>query len=319
MHERLPSLNGLRVFESAARLGSFRRASEELHLTEAAVSRQIRRLEGQLGVTLFRRAGRGLTLTEAGKRMRAPVARALGQLRGAVRVATGIRMERARERLVIAATPGIADAWLGARLGSFCRAADDIDPELLILVEAAEEVANGHVDAAVYWHPRTPAGVVSETLFSLSQFCVCSPDLLEERGPLKKVDDLARYTLLHWLSREWWRRWLRKCRINGVDWRNGPVVSDSSVCMEMAVAGQGVALGDEIISGDYLLSGRLVKPLGDTTTSIPPIRLALRPDTQHRRSLTMFRGWLHDELRRFSDETALLRETRPYGALLPKG
>jgi LysR family transcriptional regulator, glycine cleavage system transcriptional activator len=202
---RLPSLNGLRAFEAAARHLSFTRAAAELNVTQTAISHQIRRLEEQLGLRLFMRQQRTLLLTEDAQQYLPAVRAACADLR----LATD-RLLRADGKSVLAVSclPSLAAKWLVPRLAVFQR--DDPDIEVRIatatrLVDFRRE----EVDLAIrYGNGRWP-GLRADWLMSENVFPVCSPALLAGDRPLRRPEHLASHTLLHVnLYRDEWLLWL---------------------------------------------------------------------------------------------------------------
>jgi len=312
MYRRTLSLNALRVFEAAARRGSFKLAAGELHLSQSAVSRQIRGLEEQVGAPLFHRSHRAVTLSPEGETLWHGVSRALAEIGAAAGRIAGRGPDPASRRIVVATTPGIAECWLGSRLGGFFRAHPEIQPEVTVTGDALGEVRAGRADAALHFGGGDWPRLRHDMLIELHQFPVCSPRLLERGPPLRELRDLERHTLLHWTDRRWWGEWLEEIGAAEVDWSRGVLLRDYSLCMQMAEAGEGVALGDEIVAGDRLMDGRLVKPLG----AAHPLRLRMHllsdPASPRDAAVQAFRQWLLAEMDRHVEATRALREPRPY-------
>ena len=314
MPRRLPPLNALRTFEAAARLGSFKRASEELHVTQSAVSRQIGTLEEQLGTALFERRNRAVVLTDAGSLLLPVVARALDDIDD---VAGRIREREARPpqtaRLVISATPGIAELWLGRRLGRFCRAHGWVDPEILVAADPAL-LAEGRAHLAIHYGDGAPPGARVTPLHGTVEFPVCSPELRLEQ-PLEAPEDLRGHRLLHWQSRGHWGAFLRRAGVTGVNWDQGPVLHDYALALDMAVAGEGVALADDLLAAEHLFTGRLVKPLALASPTDRRQILLERSGEPRPWAASAFRDWLLDEIARHAASTAILREPLPFAAV----
>ena len=300
MSRRLPSLNALRMFEAAARLRSFKLAAEELHVTQSAVSRQIHTLESQLGVLLFRRHNRAVELTEAGEELLPVMTRAINEI-GAVtsRLRESSNAPETSVRLVVSASPGIARLWLGRRLGGFCRAYPWIDPEILVATDLKPLLA-GRADLAIHYGAGDWPGLRQETLHATVEFPVCSPRLLREGTTLDTPDDLRHHRLLHWQSRGWWGAWLRHWGIRGVDWNQGPLLHDYALTLDMAMAGEGIALADDLLAAEHLISGRLVKPLPQVRAPDYRQQLFLRAGTERPDAVAAFRDWLVNEVNHHS-------------------
>jgi len=296
-----PPLNSLRAFEAAARHLSFTKAAEELHVTPAAISHQIKGLEEQLGVPLFRRLTRALRLTEAGQA-------ALPALRdGFGKLAEAVDLMRAHEEsgvVTVSTEPSFAAKWLVPRLDRF-RAAH---PELEVRLDATDRLADfqrDNVDLAVRYGGGDYPGVEAELLLSEEIFPVCSPTLLDGPRPLARPEDLRHHTLIHldWdledVGAPTWRMWLLAAGVSDVDFTRGPVFSMKSLALQAAIEGQGVALASSVLVADDLSAGRLIMPF-DVSVCDPldfayyvvvPKRSANLP------KVAAFRGWLLDEIR----------------------
>jgi LysR family glycine cleavage system transcriptional activator len=262
MSRRLPPLNSLRAFEVAARHLSFKHAADELHVTPAAVSHQIRALEEYCGTPLFRRMTRALRLTEAGQTALPLLRDGFDKL-----VAAAAAME-AKGRvgiLTVSVAPSFGAKWLVPRLDRF-RA---VHPEFDVRVDATDALTNfasDGVDVALRYGRGTYRNLRAECLMGEVAFPVCSPRLLENGPRLAKPEDLRLHTLVHvqWKMEDDaapnWRMWLRAAGVEGVDAERGPRFSADSMAVDAAIEGQGVALaGAALVDGD-LKAGRLVRP-----------------------------------------------------------
>lgn len=297
MSRRLPPLNALRAFEAAARHLSFTRAAEELHVTPAAISHQIKGLEDDLGVPLFRRLTRALLLTDAGQAALPPLRAAFEQIEEAVALAraparTGI--------LTVSAAPSIAAQWLVPRLDRFRSRHPEIDVRIDATMQMVDFARDG-IDLAIRYGPGRYPGCRIERLFREEVFPVCAPELHEGPPPLSEPADLRHATLLHHDFAQGgdlypcWSMWLRAAGVGDVDAGRGPRFLVASLAVQAAIAGQGVALASNVLAGDALASGRLVRPFA---LSLPvdfaywvvvPERGAQQPKVQ------AFRDWLLEE------------------------
>ncbi len=297
MSRRLPPLKALRVFEAAARCGGFSKAAEELKVTPAAVSHQVKSLEDYLDVALFVRHARGLELTEAGRVLLPQLTRGLDHLARAVGAlnAGGIA-----GRLRVSAAPSFATLWLVPRLQGFLAAF----PEISVRVTPASippDVESGEADIRLTYGVGNYPGLASRLLMREEVFPVCSPPLLNQ-FPLRRFSDLRHHRLLHDTNigvdepSMSWRRWLRDAGVSGVDADAGVEFGDSILMTEAAVHGQGVALGRTALVGNYLASGRLVRPLAASR----PADYAYWMVTSHAGSenprIQAFIGWLEREV-----------------------
>jgi len=306
---QLPTLGALRVFEAAAHHGSFKDAAAELAVTPTSVSHQVRSLEAQLGVRLFDRFNRRVALTPAGMALAGSLTGALDTMDDAVALARAAGGQTREERLVVAGNPGLLDCWLRARLAGFRRKHPEIALELIPSDETAA-MLGGRADIALHFGLAPSPPLAGRRLCGTSNFPVCNPALA---ATLKGPADLAGQTFLHEHSPSWWGEWLAASgAAAGEGWRRGPVFHSSALVIESAVAGDGVAMADELIAGDHLLAGRLVKPFALTL----PARGALYLAWPEKRTLTQaeeqFAAWLAAELETFAGVAAAWARQEPY-------
>ena len=259
---RLPPLNSLRAFEVAARRGGFIGAAEELHVTPAAVSHQVKALESYLDIPLFRRLARGLELTEAGRELLPQLSRGFDHFARAI---GGLSGGELTGKLKVSAAPSFATLWLVPRLGSFLRAF----PEIQVRVLAAStppDLNRGEVDIRIPYGTGDYPGFKAELLLRETIFPVCAPSLLNQT-PLRRFSDLRHHTLLHDIDTGvgeptmTWKRWLRDAGVSSAMSAGGVEFGDSILLTEAAVQGQGVALGRISLVRGHLATGRLLRPL----------------------------------------------------------
>lgn len=256
MARRLPPLHTLRAFEAAARYLSFTRAAQDLNVTQAAVSHQIKALETFFGVKLFRRFTRRLALTGQGKLLLPVVTDVLDRLAA---VTERIADPAADRLLTVSVTPSFGGKWLVRRLGRFRQQHPDIDLRLHNSLEPAD-FAREDVDIAVRWGRGNWFGLEVEFLKGEVVAPVCSPALREGPDPLHTPEDLKHHTLLHDYDYDDWTKWLRAVGVTDVDPRRGPIMDETNVVIQAALEGQGVALGDLSLLAEDLRAGRLVRP-----------------------------------------------------------
>jgi LysR family glycine cleavage system transcriptional activator len=263
--DRLPALNALRAFESAARLLSFTRAAEELNVTPGAISQQIRQLEEFAGAPLFRRTGRSVLLTDAGQAALPLLTSAFEMMSEAVH---HMRAPARRDRLMISSAPSFAAKWLAPRLERF----QNQNPEAEVWVSADVAITDfnsSDIDLALRYGKGIYEGLRSEKIMSESILPVCSPELLKGPNPLLAPSDLAGHVLLHDespendASRPDWTSWLKARGVTNVDGTRGPRFTQSSLVVEAAAAGRGIALAKFAIASGDLERGRLVAPFAD--------------------------------------------------------
>ena len=259
---RLPPLNALRAFEAAARHLSFTKAAEELHVTPGAISQQIKSLEEFVGTSLFRRLNRALLLTDEAQASLPALREGFERLAEAT---NHLMASESRNRLTVSAAPSFAAKWLVPRLGSFQRDFPEIDVWISADMELVDFVNDG-VDVAIRYGSGDYQGLQSERLLTDTVFPVCSPDFLNGPDALKSPSDLSAVTLLHDSSPDNdescpdWAMWLKAAGVRGVDGTRGLRFNQSSLVLEAAISGRGVALAKSTLAADDLAAGRLAKP-----------------------------------------------------------
>lgn len=248
MVRRLPSLNALRAFEAAARHLSFSRAADELNVTKAAVSHQVKALEDELGLPLFRRLNRALLLTDAGQTLHPSITEALGLMGAAVDRLH--RQDRSGD-LTLTTLASFAAIWLVPRIGRFRKAHPEIDVRITTS-DVSIDFAGSDVDLAIRYGAGRWPGVHVERLMTEEIFPVCAPSLLEGGPPLAKPADLAHHTLLHDFALETWRMWLTAVGETGINADRGPRYQHSNLVIQAAEQGDGVALARSVLAADAL-------------------------------------------------------------------
>ena len=251
----LPPLTALRAFEAAARHLSFTRAAAELCVTQTAVSHQVKLLEGHLGTVLFRRLPRRIALTRDGAAWARELEPVFARLHDANR-RLRVRLPPDRPVVSVSVIPSFAARWLVPRLGRFLEQYPGLDVRISPtehLVDFAVEA----VDVGIRYGGGRYPGLVVEKLADDVLVVVCSPALARRLGT---AADLRKHVLLHDDARESWPRWLDARGVSGVDAARGTVLTDSSMLVEAAVRGQGVALARWSLAVDDLEAGRLVLP-----------------------------------------------------------
>jgi LysR family glycine cleavage system transcriptional activator len=295
MTPRLPSLNGLRAFEAAARHLSFTLAAAELNVTQTAISHQIRRLEQELGFRLFVRQNRALELTAAGREYLPGVHAAFNDLR----LATDRMLRRDSDRvLTISTLASLAAKWLLPRLSTFQEAHPGIDVRITTSTSLVD-FRTGDVDAAIRYGRGQWAGLRADWLMADRLFPVCSPALLQGDKPLRNPADLATRTLLHSTNYEDdWRLWLTAAGMP-VDMPKQPGLTFDLVFMtiQAAIDGIGVAMGRTSFVETDIAKGRLVVPFGITLPANAGFYLVSPEAKADSAKLTAFRQWLLASIR----------------------
>jgi LysR family glycine cleavage system transcriptional activator len=299
---RLPPLTALRVFEAVGRCGSVRTAANELSVTPAAISHQIRLLEEHLGVELFARTSRGLQLTLAGGQYFRSVNDVFDQL-----IESGRELAEASGlALRVHSLPSFASCWLVPRIGKFYAAHPGIEVEVTTVGDPGQPADLTALEAdlaiRVGLHADQWPGLTVEKLVHEEMFPVCAPDLEEVCGPLKVPADLAHHTLLHVSRRaEGWPEWLAEARGAAqldcsVDISHGPKFDTIQLALTAAVEGVGVTIGRLPLVRDFLDSGALIQPFALSVTSRNAYFLLSAANRPLSPAAKAFRTWLRAEL-----------------------
>lgn len=313
MPARLPPLNALRAFEVAARHLSFKLAAEELSVTPTAVSHQIRGLEQDLGVPLFRRLTRALELTPEGEAMLPRLREAMSAIAEAV---DAVRALQPVSRLSVVAPPSFASRWLVPRLQRFAERHPQIELHLASATKAIDgrdaaglgvERFTRRADNGQLWirfGTGGYAGYRSELLLEPEYTVVCSPALLRAQVPLRQPADLRRHNLIHddtvpdTRERPTWAEWLQAAGVSGVRVDAGLHFSDSGLAIVAALDGLGVALVSKPLVANEVAAGRLVMPFGISLRRRFAYYIVTPAAVTPRSQVAAFRAWLLDEARR---------------------
>ena len=287
----LPPLHALRAFEAVARCLSFRRAGEELLITQSAVSHHIRALEDDLGAKLFVRKARGVELTPEGERYFETVRRAFGLIASGT---SDLRGRTGKARVRVSLLPSFAANWLVPRLARFTAAHPDIDLVLDPTLQLADLNA-GDADLAIRYGDGRWDGVDSRLLMAERLTPVASPALLAKGPKIKAPADVLKYPLLVALHPYEWEAWAEAV---GLDLAGVPMIklTDFNIIVQAAIEGQGIAIARLLLIADRLRSGALVQPCPQIVSSP---RVGHWLVTAKRASLTAaarrFVDWLVDE------------------------
>jgi LysR family glycine cleavage system transcriptional activator len=289
MARRLPPLSTLRPFEAAARLESFTRAAEELHLTHGAVSHQVRALEEHLGVPLFARHGKRVALTAAGRSFAERVRAALEEISQA---ADALRARR-DDRLTVSVLPSFASRWLMPRLIRFM----DAHPELEVNVIATTALANfrdDEVDVAIRFGKGPWPPYACERFMEDEYFPVASRALLRGKRPRSPGDLLGMRIIRE--DRDLWSEWFEAAGVALGQAPGGPRFNDSTYALQAAARGEGIALARRSIIGEDLERGTLVR-LFEISLPAPTSYWFVSPkETAAAPKVKAFRDWVKSEL-----------------------
>ncbi|CAN7468761.1 LysR family transcriptional regulator [Neorhizobium sp. LjRoot104] len=297
----LPSTSALAAFDSVARLGSFSGAAEELSLTQGAISRQVSGLEEQLGIQLFDRTSRGVSLTAAGAEYAKVVANALSQIRSA---SLQVMTKRHSDQLNLAILPTFGTRWLMPRIPQFVARHPEITLNFATRIGVFDFDRDG-IDMAIHIGPmgeKGPDWPGAECTFLMEEMVapVSSPAFLASHS-IKKGEDLLRLPLLHMASRPGaWNHWFESLGITGTPSQGMRFEQFGSVA-QACIAGLGVALMPLFLIDSELASGQIVEAFPHQVTS-PSAYYAVAPVTKRDfRPVAAFRAWLLEEVGRYRE------------------
>jgi LysR family transcriptional regulator, glycine cleavage system transcriptional activator len=282
---RFPSIDGLRAFEAAARLGSFERAADELNVTASAVGKRIAALEDLLGTPLFTRGAKALVLTATGKEYLAQVGAALGLLAA---VPLHRRAAQRIERLRISAPPTFARQILVPALERFTAAHPEVELEVVLSIPFLDAAAT---EADVEIRHGDPAAHGGAPVLDDRVVPVAAPALLQRLPPLREPRDLQHAPLLR-TPLEPWAPWFAAARLDWDEPAQGMKLVDLGLTLEAAVSGQGVALARPSLARHWLASGAL-QALFDIDAA-PAYRYYLLPHAAQGPAAA-FSAWLRTE------------------------
>lgn len=282
-------LNGLRALEAAGRLGSLQRAAAELGVSPGAVSQQIIKAEQQLQATVFERTARGLVATAQGKALLDRLTAGFRELDAAVALA----QEEQDTTLTISVAPVLASKWLVPRLGRFHR----LHPELRVRLEATIEIIDpdrSDIDLAIRVGLGNWPKVKAEFLLAQEVFPVCAPEIAARLGT---PADLAHVpVILDANSNLDWALWLRHFGLGEKILSMGDTFTDASLCLDAAIAGQGVMLAWQTLAHDALRSGILVAPFAERVDTGYGYYVVTSANRHEPKKVARFREWLKAEI-----------------------
>lgn len=297
MANRLPPLNALRAFDASARQLSFTRAAEELFVTQAAISHQIKALEEHLGLKLFMRKNRSLLLTEEGQSYYLDIKDIFNSLHDATEK---LLARGAKGSITVSLQPSFAIQWLVPRLQAFNLLHADID----VRIKAVDQPDNSiteDVDIAIYYGRGRWPNLHADQLHTEYLIPVCSPLLLNGKKPLNTVNDLTLHTLLHDTSRRDWKRWFKQVNVKGINVNHGPIFSHSTMVLQAAIHGQGIALANSVLAKPDIDSGRLICPFNDVLVSKNSFYIVCRENQLEIGKIAAFRDWVLDTVEEEQD------------------
>jgi DNA-binding transcriptional LysR family regulator len=285
----LPPLNALRAFEAAARHLSFTRAADEMNVTQAAISHQVKALEERLGVKLFRRLPRRLLLTDEGQAL-------LPDLRDAFnRIALAIDRLSARSAvgtLTVSSMTTIVMTWLVPRLPRFQAAHPEIDVRLMT-TQRLVDFAREDIDVGIRFGTGKWPGVKVERMFGEVLTPLCGRHL---RDRIATPADLRKLPLLRTTEEEEWPIWFAAAGVKAVEFMRGPIFDSTMIAVQAAIDGLGIVLGPPSLFLDDIAAGRLFQPFPLAVETGKSYWLAVPENAAERPKVKAFRDWVFAEI-----------------------
>jgi len=298
MKKKLPPLNWIRAFEASARHLSFTHAANELNLTQAAISQQVKGLETQLGTPLFKRLPRGLELTDAGAAYLPAVHESIERLSVATEEVFG---QGRTQLLTVRVNMVFFMNWLAPRLHRFRALHPDINLRFASNIWVDEQEKTVESDMEIRYGRGKWRMLQSDRLTHDSLIPVCSPAYLEaEDTPLKRPEDLVHHTLLHVIGyEEGWGHWLKQTGYEHLSVSQGFQLDTLITALELAALGQGVALGRTSLVSDMIEAGKLVAPFEQVVETEEAFHLVYPPHQLSHPHADAFRNWILAEVEMF--------------------
>jgi LysR family glycine cleavage system transcriptional activator len=304
--DRLPPLTALRAFEAAARRMSFAKAADELAVTPAALSYQIKQLEDHLGLPLFVRLNRAVELTEAGRLLRPGVAEGFEALRAAVRALDALREGKG---LTVTAGPAFTAKWLAPRIFHFVERRPDVEVRIVASLRVMDFDRDG-VDAAIRFGLRVDEAQYSEVLIRDRLTPLCAP---ATAARIREPADLLTAPLIHddsMAALGWgpvWEDWFEAAGLDRPDWRRGARFSNADHALSAAAEGSAVVLGRVSLAEPELRAGRLAAPLPLALDPEAHYRFVCPRGAETRPAMAAFLAWLREETAATPDPAPHLR------------
>lgn len=309
MHVSLSHLKSLKVFEAAARLASFTHAANELCVTQAAVSHQIKGLEEKLGFTLFHRQVRKVSLTTAGENLFRVLSGAFQEIETTI---NDLRSHAAQSaNLNISLTPSLSSKWLLPRLSSFTAEFPNIELHLYHSI-SHRDLMKTDIDLSIRWGDGKWPGLHVERLCASELIPVCAPDYQRPEHPLHKPDDLRHYTLLHEDNHAEWAQWLRAAGARRVNSNRGLIIDDSNTLLLAAMNRQGIALGRTPLIIEDVKAGRLICPFDLAIACEEAYFITYASNKADQPAIRSFRAFLVKQVMDEAPSSPTATATRPH-------
>ena len=288
----MPPLGMVRAFEAVARMGSMRKAGQDIGLSHTVVSRHIKNLEAWLGAKLVLAGPRGISLTRDGQQFKSAVSQAFGLISGA---ADNLRATARKGTLRIWCMPGLATRWLTPRLSKI----ESLLPQVEIVLRASDKTPNleqSEADVMIGFGDLTDLPPDAVPIAHPRMFPVASPDWIAGNPGVRSPADLSRVPLIHEEDRQQWLDWFKAIGHDPGHPLAGPRLWNANLGLDAALAGQGVALATPLNAGSDIAAGRLVE-LFATDVRLGGYYLQALPDRWREPNLSAFRTWIETNLK----------------------
>ncbi|MEL7429594.1 MAG: transcriptional regulator GcvA [Pseudomonadota bacterium] len=292
---KLPPVNAIRAFDAASRHLQFQQAAEELGVTPAALSYQIRQLEDHLGIKLFRRLNRAVELTREGRLIADGVVDAFERLEQTF----ALLKEEEDNTLVVSTGPAFSAKWLAPRLHYYLEAYPDIDFRLSANLKLTDFDRDG-VDAVIRFGSGNYPGLYVEPLFEEISTPLISPSLFEKLGGQANEELFSNVTLIHdeslrFLEASQWEHWLHQKGYGSVDPHRGARFSHADHCIEAAVDGWGIVMARLGFAFREINAGRLIAPFKEVVSAKGGFYFCCPEENLKKEKVLHFLAWLRDE------------------------
>jgi len=287
MYKRLPPLNSLKALESAARFLSFTKAANELFVTQAAISHQIKILEDFLGVELFKRKNRALELTEFGKAYYVDITKILHRLVEATDKLLSLKSDK---HLTISVPQTFGIQWLVPRLSEFNKLHPDIEVRLKG-VDQDEGLLSQDIDIAIYYGRGNWDNLQVDRLVEEKLLVLAAPKLLAEK-PIHDYQDLKHHTLLHIHTRDNWQYMADYLPCDELNIQQGPIFSHTFMALQAAIHAQGVVLANRILAQQELDNGNLALVFDTNLRDPKSFYVVNHLDNSSDERIIAFRSWI---------------------------
>ena len=292
MSRKLPPLNSLRAFESAARHLSFTKAANELCVTQAAISHQVKILEGYLKQNLFIRLTRELQLTDTGRKLLPVLTASLDSVALSIKE---IKTQTSTAQINVRLPPSFASKWLSPRMMDFWRRYPEVSISLQHGTQPVD-FANENIDIAITYGRGKWSGVQAFPVMTLDYFPVASPEFLQQSPKVAEPKDMANFYLLHDANYDVWPEWFAQAGEKNISLKSGYIFDDTNVLIQAALDGQGFALCSSAFVDDHIAAGRLVKVFEQSLETDYAYHICYPKNHLQRAGVSEFRNWLLEQV-----------------------